>query len=317
MTEESGKVQSNSDSKLLQKDIELLSKRIDHAVEVFEGKYIKRTEVIRYGIWIGVPLLLAAGAIGFNFWDANKIREEFQKKYDNYAAKLKEEYDAKVQITAEKQKSAFDRNIQILNEKSDNATNDANLRFSKKLEETQKIFDDKIQNTNERYDLAIKKTNERYDLAIQDQQKQLSQELEKKFNSMASKQFDEILFNKFGKNYKKTLDRILDAAENFSVDSGLATCDDKDIEKKKDGENEIYSKYITFSHTFTRDPFVLVSVNGLVTTTKDDKLGLWAKADDSSITRTGFQLIVRTMFKNSTSYCKIHWLAINQFSKDK
>jgi hypothetical protein len=307
MTEESGKVQSNSDSKLLQKDIELLSKRIDHAVEVFEGKYIKRTEVINYGILIGVPLLLAAGAIGINFWDANKIREEFQKKYDNYAAKLKEEYDAEVQITAEKQKSVFDRNIQILNEKSGNAANDANLKFSKKLEETQKIFDDQLQ-----------KTNEKYDVELQNKQKQLSQDFEKTFNSMAIKQFNEVLVAKFGKNYKKAIDRILDAAENFSVDSGLATCDDKGIEKKKDGDNnEIYSKYITFSHKFSRDPFVLVSVNGLVTTTRDDRLGLWAKADDSSISKAGFQLIVKTSFKNSTSECKIHWLAIDQFSKEK
>jgi hypothetical protein len=33
----------------MQKDFELLSKRVEHAVEISDGKYVKKAEVLHYG----------------------------------------------------------------------------------------------------------------------------------------------------------------------------------------------------------------------------------------------------------------------------
>jgi len=289
VTEEAENTQDPLSLRLMQKDFELLSKRVDHVVEIFDGKYVKKAEVLHYGWPITLALVFAAGAFGVNFWNVEKIKEGYEKAYEKYAAGLKSEYESKINKNAEVQKAQLEVAI---NTQKDNFINAAKVGMQEKLQETIRQSSDRI--TDEM-------TN------------RIREEVKKNASHIAEKEMEASLSKYFGKNYSQTLKRIDEAAKNFSVDSGWITCDA--LEKDKDKENnQIYEKNINYNHRFSRKPFVLISVNGIVTTTRDEKLGFWVNADDDLITKKGFKLKVKTFPRNNTSDCKIHWLAIDQFS---
>jgi hypothetical protein len=290
VTEEAENTQDPLSLRLMQKDFELLSKRVDHVVEIFDGKYVKKAEMLHYGWPITLALVFAAGAFGVNFWNVEKIKEGYEKAYEKYAADLKSDYESKIKKNAEDQKAEFSVEI---NKQKDNFANDAKVQMQEKLQETIRQSSDRI---------------------TDDVTARIREEVKKNASNIADKEMEASLSKYFGKNYSQTLKRIDEAAKNFSVDSGWITCDA--LEKDKDKENnQIYEKNINYNHTFSRKPFVLISVNGIVTTTKDDNLNLWVTAEDGLITKKGFKLKVKTSSRNSTSDCKIHWLAIDEFSQ--
>jgi hypothetical protein len=96
VTEEAENTQDPLSLRLMQKDFELLSKRVDHVVEIFDGKYVKKAEMLHYGWPITLALVFAAGAFGVNFWNVEKIKEGYEKAYEKYAADLKSDYESKI-----------------------------------------------------------------------------------------------------------------------------------------------------------------------------------------------------------------------------
>ncbi len=74
----------------------------------------------------------------------------------------------------------------------------------------------------------------------------------------------------------------------------------------------IFTEEVKFQKTFTRAPSVIVSLNSIHGTTHNGDLAVWLSAEP--ITPSGFTFKIKSLM-DDVSNCKIHWVAIDEFSK--